>query len=291
VVGDLDWVATGLALAGRRTGSVGDRKVAGGGQGGPAGSATTKVILACQTHPPRSARCGRGSTPGSGGLEQRQRLRRMQQPGEGGRWRVRAQIDVELDLGLLAYGGVARYREQQEAPENEAEHAAYSTGIAGSHGRRVSVGASNNWVILARMARCTQGACLESLAWFRRRSTQAVLAGVVRADSIAPCSPVEVLLEQTAFHTTTDSAGRFVLPGLSAGVRVSVPRDWLAARAAQRRLVAGDTTRVRGRHGGGCRQLEPVTTTAELKRPRGIGSRLSGSAATLGSASSSILPS
>ena len=102
---------------------------------------------------------------------------------------------------------------------------------------------------------------------------QAFLKGVVREDGSArPLAGVEIVIEGSKLSTKTDEAGRFALQA-PAGNKVALFR-FIGYRPVRMRvfLSKGDTATadamlVRE----AAQQLDPIETTANMPRPRGIG--------------------
>ena len=102
-------------------------------------------------------------------------------------------------------------------------------------------------------------------------SGQSVMTGIVRTDSTgAPLPGVEVLLEGTAFKTTTGANGRYLLDGLPPGRRLVLFRmvGHLPVRI-QVLLGSTDTTRVNATLIPSSTVLDPIMVTA--RRPEGEG--------------------
>lgn len=104
-------------------------------------------------------------------------------------------------------------------------------------------------------------------------SAQATLSGIVRHDSTgAPLAGVEILINQTAFRTETNAQGRYLLPGLPAGVYQAIFRKvgHLPVRIDVR-LVPGDTTRANTTLIESAVVLDPVIVTGTPETTRGVG--------------------
>jgi len=102
---------------------------------------------------------------------------------------------------------------------------------------------------------------------------QAVLTGTVRADSTGtPLAGVEILVEGTAFRTTTGPNGRFAISGIPAGSRFVLFRSvgYHPVRTPVL-LSAGDTTFANALLVPGEVILPPVEVRATPDAPRGVG--------------------
>lgn len=103
-------------------------------------------------------------------------------------------------------------------------------------------------------------------------ASQTVLAGFVREDSTdRPIQGVEIVIEGTGRRATTDALGKFVFPGLSAGVRIALFRSvgWRPVRLSVN-LAEGDTVWTEATMVRALVELAPLEVTGGARRAHGL---------------------